>query len=56
MDGLNSKYGKIIISLGILPITKEEPIAFKHIPGANTCSGLNSKTSRFAFVEKSGYK
>ena len=56
MDGLNSKYGKIIISLGILPITKEEPIAFRHIPGANTCSGLNSKTSRFTFVEKSFYK
>jgi len=34
MDDLNSKYGRTIISLGTLPITKEEPIAFKHIPGA----------------------
>lgn len=41
MDNLNGKYGRTVISLGTLPAAREEPIAFSHIPGANSKEYLN---------------
>lgn len=41
MDNLNGKYGRTVISLGTLPTTREEPIAFSHIPGAKAEEYLN---------------
>jgi len=43
MDIINTKYARTIISLGMPPTAKEEPIAFGHIPGANAKEVASSK-------------
>lgn len=41
LDIINNKYGKSIISIGMLPTPREQPIAFANIPGAEGKEYLN---------------
>jgi len=41
IDNINNKYAQTIISFGMPPAIKDEPIAFGHIPGANVKEYLN---------------